>query len=136
MRPELRASFEGLSLACGAAQMTRAVLEGIVAELYGHYRKIAREGDARVTGAGGLMTAEVAQSITAGFFGLSVRLRTGIADAALGAAATAGVAGGVYRNVVEAARTLVSDKGVREVKPELSEAYAELREGHPVLDQV
>jgi len=136
VRPELRGSFQGLSLACGAAQMTRAVLEGIVAELYAHYRKIAREGDGWVTGAGGLMRAAVVQSITAGSFGLPVRVRTGIADAALGAAAAAGVASGVYGNVVEAARALVSDKGVREVKPELGEAYGELREGHPVLDQV
>ncbi|MFH0963068.1 MAG: FGGY family carbohydrate kinase [Planctomycetota bacterium] len=131
-RPELRGRFENLATHHGLKELTRAVLEGIVAELYGYSMKMGNGKDAFLRATGGLSGAQVVQEILAGFFRRPVKVRTGIAEAALGAAIVAAVGSGLCKGLVEATRKLSRKEEWREVRRRPGREYVRLREKYPV----
>jgi xylulokinase len=113
--PDLKASFTGLARCHSYAHLTRAILEGVVFELYYLYEKLAPCSDAGapMIAAGGGFSSQLWRQIAANIFGREIRTTECQEQAALGAALTAGIALGYYSGMREAC-------GKVEYKPEVT----------------
>jgi len=102
--PDLKASFKGLARRHGYAHFTRAIMEGVVFELYHLYEKIvpATDGDTPMIAAGGGLSSPLWAQIAADIFGKEIKITICQEQAALGAALIAGVALGYYSNMEQA----------------------------------
>jgi len=103
-KPELRATFAGLSRHHGYAHFTRAIMEGVVFELYYFYEKLGDQSDESkpLVGAGGGFSSKLWSQIASDVFSSDVRLTECHEQAALGAALIAGVTIGYYHNIKQA----------------------------------
>ena len=100
MNPDLRASFIGLSLAHGRAELTRALLEGTafaLADAYDVMRPLSQLTTLLATGGGA--RSELWLGLIAGALGLEVRRTAHDPGAAQGAAMLAMPAAGFYPSV-------------------------------------
>jgi len=104
VQPTLRGSFSGLNPDASLAEMTRAVMEGVVFELYRFYGMFGLRREHAIVGAGGGISSPVWAQITADIFGNTIRRTACQEQAALGAALLAGVMIGSYGTLDEACR--------------------------------
>jgi xylulokinase len=119
-RPHLKASFTGLTRRHGYANFIRALLEGVVFELYYLYEQIpsyARD-DVSITAAGGGFSSMLWAQIAADIFARKIKITKCQEQAALGAALIAGVGLGFYSDISEACWKVM-------YKPETVEPIAE-----------
>lgn len=114
MDPDLSGSFVGLSCATDRYQLARAVMEGVTFALYECYGLCAGMGlDAeRLVASGGGARSPQWLQIQADVFGKQLLRTEGEEQAGIGAAITAGVGAGVYRDVAEGCRLAVRYRDV------------------------
>jgi len=105
-QPHLKASFTGLARRHGYAHLTRAILEGVVFELFHLYEKLAPRSrdNAPLIAAGGGFSSRLWTQIAADIFGREIKKTVCQEQAALGAALIAGVGLGYYPNMKEACK--------------------------------
>jgi sugar (pentulose or hexulose) kinase len=111
LHPELRASFTGISAAnFTPAHLTRALLEGMVRtfrEGYDTIRPYLSEPPQRLIGAGnGIRENQLLAQIIADEFGLPMSVPAHREEAAYGAALSAAVGAGIFRDWNEAGRLI------------------------------
>jgi xylulokinase len=106
VQPDLKATFTGLTRHHNYAHFTRAILEGVVFELYYLHEKLAArsDDDTPMIAAGGGFSSRLWTQIAADIFGREIRATKGQEQAALGAALIAGVGLGYYSDMREACR--------------------------------
>jgi xylulokinase len=115
-QPDARAAFVGLTHAHSLAHMTRAVMEGVILELYGLWRKQHGRRPSVITASGGGFASPTWRQIAADVFGAPLRMPTVPEQAALGAALLAGLGTRCYRDLADACaavghrRTIVSPR--------------------------
>ncbi len=104
VNPDLKASFNGLARRHTYAHLIRAILEGIVFELYYLYEKLTPDhhDDRHIVAAGGGFSSPLWRQIAADIFGREVRTTECQEQAALGAALIAGIGLGYYSDMREA----------------------------------
>jgi xylulokinase len=105
-QPNLKASFIGLARHHGYAHLTRAILEGVVFELYHLYEGLApgSHDNTSLIAAGGGFSSHLWTQIAAGIFGREIKKTVCQEQAALGAALIAGVGLGCYPDMKEACK--------------------------------
>ena len=110
--PAARGVFWGLSLRHGAAEMCRAVMEGVTFALNQSFELIVGAGVAaeRVLAMGGGAASSLWPQIQADMFGLPVQVAEG-GDACVGAAIVAGVGAGTYRDIPQGVVAAVRQNG-------------------------
>lgn len=103
VQPELKASFLGISRDHSYAHFTRAVMEGVVFELYYLYEKLQTSGqeDIPIIAAGGGFSSQLWAQIASDIFDKEIKITQYQEQAALGDALIAGVAIGYYKNIKE-----------------------------------
>jgi xylulokinase len=104
VQPGLKASFTGLTRHHSYAHFTRAILEGVVFELYYLYERLAPcpDDDTPIIAAGGGFSSRLWTQIAADIFGREIKATQCQEQAALGAALIAGVGLGYYSGMREA----------------------------------
>jgi len=104
VQPDLKASFTGLARHHSYAHFIRAILEGVVFELYYLHERLAARSDedTPMIAAGGGFSSRLWTQIAADIFGREIRTTQGQEQAALGAALVAGVGLGYYSDMREA----------------------------------
>ncbi|MBD3184722.1 hypothetical protein GF312_20745 [Candidatus Poribacteria bacterium] len=103
VNPDLTASFTGIRRNHTYGNMIKAVMEGVVFELYHLSLKIGDySSNTRLMGAGGGLSSSLWKQITADIFGKELKSALYKEQAASGAALMAGVEIGVYSDVNEA----------------------------------
>ncbi len=103
VNPDLTASFIGLKRHHGYGHLTRAIMEGVMFELYHFYESLKITSDSLpIIGAGGGFSSELWAQIASDIFNKEIKLTVCQEQASLGAALLAGVAIGCYRNIKEA----------------------------------
>lgn len=110
MRPDLRASWTGLSLAHGRGQLVRALLEGTafaLADAYDVMRPLS--GVTSLLATGGGARSDLWLGLVGGALGLEVRRTTSEPGAAEGAAMLAMPAAGFYASVQDVVVALAPD---------------------------
>lgn len=113
LKPQLKASFIGVTRHHGYAHFTRAILEGVIFELYDFYEKLGvSDENVPMIAAGGGFTSRLWSQIAADIFNREIRITMHQEQAALGAALIAGVGFGYYPNMKEACK-------VAKYKPEV-----------------
>jgi len=125
-QPEARASFLGLRDSHTQAHMTRAIMEGVVLELYGLWRGQGGRRAGTVTASGGGFTSPVWRRIAADVFGAPLRMAVVGEQAALGAALLAGLGAGCYRSLRHACAAVRYRRPVVEPRPEITHLYRRL----------
>jgi xylulokinase len=118
VKPDLKASFMGITRHHSYAHFTRAILEGVIFELYYLYGKLAPRSsdDLPMIVAGGGFSSRLWTQIAADIFGREVRMTECQEQSALGAALIAGVGLGYYSDMNEACEKVKYRPEV--VKPE------------------
>jgi xylulokinase len=107
MNFKTKGAFLGLTLSTTRNDLTRAVLEGIAMNIYGHIRAFRGEGVVvdRVTAVGGLTKSQLMIQIFADVLDVEiVTVKHPAFTAVTGAAMIASVATGVYADLSEAAK--------------------------------
>ena len=101
VQPDLKASFVGLTRNHSYAHLTKAILEGVVFELYYLYEKLAPSSDDEIPiiAAGGGFSSRLWTQIAADIFGREIKTTECQEQAALGAALIAGVGLGHYSDM-------------------------------------
>ena len=130
MQPDLKAGFVGLTRHHGYAHFTRAILEGVVFELYHLYEKLAPCSDdgTPMIAAGGGFSSRLWTQIAADIFGREIKTTECQEQAALGAALIAGIGLGYYSDMKEAClKVKYSGEAVRP-KRENAEKYRQIYE--------
>ena len=129
-KPDLKASFVGLARRHSSAHFTRAILEGVVFELYYLYGGLAprSDDDAPMIAAGGGLSSPLWAQIAADIFGREIRTTECQEQAAFGAALTAGVGLGYYPDMAEACRRVKYKAEIVKPKKENMERYREVYE--------
>ena len=125
-----RGVFFGLSLDHGAAELCRAVMEGVVFALVQSFDLILEAGVApeRVLSMGGGAKSSLWPQIQADMLGRPVQIATG-GDACVGAAIVAGAGAGTYNDIGEGVREAVKLDGAwREPDPTAHAVYMEMKE--------
>jgi xylulokinase len=137
--PDVRASFQGLSLEHGRGALVRAVLEGVAYGLRDSLELLRGLGvDAGVGRAsGGGARSELWLRIVASILGLPLELTEVEEGAAYGAALLAGVRAGVWRDAGEAVAACVRVRETIEPDPlwqaVYEEGYGRFRSLYPAL---
>jgi xylulokinase len=139
--PAARGVFFGLSLAHGRGHIVRSILEGTAYGLRDNVDRMAdigldpQEIRAVAGGARGRLWLQIKADVT----GKPVSVPRELETTALGAALLAGVAGGLFANLQEAARAAVSIASYVEPNPQhrqaYSDAYALYREVYSSLQE-
>jgi len=127
-RPEVRAAFEGLSLASTRGHLTRALLEGVAYEMRTNL-EITQALAGRVDEAilfGGGAKSPLWRVIIGDVLGIPLAWTPNVETASLGAAMLAGVGGRVLTTLDTARRQMVSIALRREPDECAAEEYAEL----------
>jgi len=127
-KPNLKASFIGLTRHHGFAHLTRAIMEGVIFELYYFYEKLMDQSnyDVPLIGAGGGFSSELWTQISADVFDKEVKLTVCQEQAALGAALTAGVGLGYYTDMKQACKMVRYKPKTISSKKENAEKYKEI----------
>lgn len=128
--PRARGMFFGLSLEHGAAEMARAVMEGVTFALEQSFSILREAGvkPTRMLSMGGGAKSSVWPQIQADMFNMPVMAASG-GDACTGAAILAGVGSGVYKDVFEGVKAAVRLEGkMFEPDPAAHEVYMSRRE--------
>lgn len=130
VKPHLKASFTGLTRRHTYAHLTRAILEGVVFELYYFYEKLSphSQDDTPIIAAGGGFSSPLWAQIAADIFGKEIRITEFQEQAALGAAFIAGTAIGYYSDMKEACRKVKHKAAVIKPKRENVDKYREVYE--------
>lgn len=104
VNPALKASFTGVTRGHTYAHFTRAILEGVVFELYHLNEKLAPSDryDTSIIAAGGGLSSPLWTQIAADIFGRQIKTTQCQEQAAVGAALIAGVGLGYYSDMREA----------------------------------
>lgn len=104
VNPDLKASFTGVTRRHTYAHFTRAILEGVVFELYYLNEKLApsHRDDTPIIAAGGGFSSPLWTQIAVDVFGRRIKTTECQEQAALGAALIAGVGLGYYSDMTEA----------------------------------
>jgi xylulokinase len=126
--PHARAAFVGLSFAHGRAEMTRAVMEGVVLEIRDMFEQWTAAGlsvrSLRI--GGGATRSKLWNQIQADVYGRLVEtLRVG-ESAVLGAAILGGVAVGAFSSLAEGVAAMVHVADRVEPDPQRHQCYEEL----------
>jgi len=136
--PDARSAFIGLSFAHGRAEMTRAVMEGVVLEIRDMMEGWLRKGmqvDVLRIG-GGATKSDLWNQIQADVYGRPVQTLKVGESTAMGAALLGGVGAGVFSSIKEGVEAMVKVAG--EVEPDMErhkryeqmyEAYVKAYEG-------
>ena len=120
----------GLTLDHSASDLYRAMMEGVTYEMMLNMERLAEEGirPQKLRAAGGGAASAVWMQMKADMLNLPI-VSLGNAEAgAAGCAMLAGVAAGVYKNLGEAARTMLKEKDTYLPRQEMHEAYQEYYE--------
>lgn len=128
---DTRGMFSGISMCHGKAHFARAIMEGVsfamktgidsMKELYGTPEKLIC--------AGGGVKGRVWAQIQADIYGREIQISQISEQACLGAAITAAVGAGTFRNIEEACKSMVKEKGdILEPSPEKAKRYEEFYE--------
>ncbi|HEY6470052.1 MAG TPA: xylulokinase [Candidatus Dormibacteraeota bacterium] len=127
--PEARGAFCGLTLAHGAGALTRAVLEGVAFGLRDCLDTVRDVGAAGARGrvSGGGAESRLWLQIVASVLELPLEIMATNQGSAFGAALLGGVAGGVYRDVDQAADACVRVTEMVEPVEAWIEPYRETR---------
>jgi xylulokinase len=127
--PDARGAFCGLSLGHGPGALTRAVLEGVAFGLRDCLDTVRDVGAAGARGrvSGGGAESRLWLQIVASVLELPLEIMATNQGSAFGAALLGGVAGGVYRDVDQAADACVRVTEVVEPIPAWIEPYRETR---------
>ena len=130
VRPGLKASFIGFTRHHSYAHFTRAILEGVVFELYYLYEKLAprSDDDTPMIAAGGGFSSRLWTQIAADIFGREIKITECQEQAALGPALIAGVGLGYYSDMSEACGKVKYRPEVVRPKKENVERYREIYE--------
>jgi xylulokinase len=134
--PDARGSFTGLSIRHDRGALVRAVLEGVACGLRDSYDLVAALADAppdsgRVSGGGA--RSDLWLQIISSMLEIPLERVAVEEGAAFGAAILGGVAGGVWRDVDEAAAACVRTRGRIEPVAEWIEPYRALRARYRAL---
>jgi xylulokinase len=126
--PQARAAFVGLSFAHGRAEMTRAVMEGVVLEIRDMFEQWTSAGlsirSLRI--GGGATRSKLWNQIQADVYGRPVEtLRVG-ESAVLGAAILGGVGTGVFASIEEGVAAMVHVTDRLEPDPQRHRRYEDL----------
>jgi xylulokinase len=126
--PQARAAFVGLSFAHGRAEMTRAVMEGVVLEIRDMFEQWTSAGlsirSLRI--GGGATRSKLWNQIQADVYGRPVEtLRVG-ESAVLGAAILGGVGTGVFASIEEGVAAMVRVTDRLEPDPQRHRRYEDL----------
>ncbi len=127
-RPEVRAAFEGLSLASTRGHLTRALLEGVAYEMRANL-EITQDLAGRVDEAivfGGGAKSPLWRAIIGDVLGLPLAWTPNVETASLGAAMLAGVGCGIFATPDTARNRMVSITQRREPDSRAAKEYAEL----------
>ena len=129
-QPDLKAGFMGLTRHHSYAHFTRAILEGVIFELYHLYGKLApgSDDDAPMIAAGGGLSSSFWTQIAADIFGREIRKTEYQEQASFGAALTAGVGLGYYPDMAEACRRVKYRAEIVKPKKGNMEKYREVYE--------
>jgi len=124
-KPDLKASFIGLTRHHGFAHLTRAIMEGVIFELYYFYEKLMEQSsdDVPLIGAGGGFSSELWTQTAADVFDKKVKLNACQEQAALGASLIAGVSLKYYPDMKEACRMVKYKPDTASPKKENVEKY-------------
>jgi xylulokinase len=125
---DARAAFVGLSFAHGRAEMTRAVMEGVVLEIrdmFEQWRAAGLEVDSLRIG-GGATRSTLWNQIQADVYGLPVEPRRVSESTGLGAALMGGLGAGVFASIEEGVAALVHVADRIEPRTENHRRYEEL----------
>ena len=120
----------GLTLDHSASDLYRAMMEGVTYEMMLNMERLAEAGirPQKLRAAGGGAASAVWMQMKADMLNLPI-VSLGNAEAgAAGCAMLAGVAAGVYKNLGEAARTMLKEKDTYLPRQEMHEAYQEYYE--------
>ena len=129
-KPELKAGFAGLTHNHTYAHFIRALLEGVVFELYYLYEKLGsiENDNVNIIAAGGGFSSLLWTQIAADIFGREIKITQYQEQAALGAAFIAGVAVGYYKDIKEACNNVKYSPDVVKPKKENIAKYKEIYE--------
>jgi xylulokinase len=130
--PNARASFVGLSFAHGRAEMTRAVMEGVVLEIRDMFEQWTAAGlDVRSLRIGGGATRSALwNQIQADVYGRPVETLRVSESTGLGAALLGGLGAGVFASLEEGVAAMVHVADRIEPDPKRHERYEELYRGY------
>ncbi|HGJ65842.1 TPA: hypothetical protein ENS27_10695, partial [bacterium] len=104
-KPDLRASFIGLTRHHNYSHLTRAIMEGVIFELYHFYENLKDESDnVPLVGAGGGFSSELWAQIASDIFDKELKLTICQEQASLGASLIAGVGLKHYSDMKEACK--------------------------------
>jgi xylulokinase len=126
--PEARGAFVGLTVRHGRAEMTRAVMEGVVLSLRDGLEIMRGLGlsDDDVHAVGGGARSALWRQLQADIYGRPVKRTLVDEGPAYGAALLAGVAGGLYEDAAEAMQRVRMHDDVTEPDAARARAYDEL----------
>ncbi len=128
--PRARGAFFGLTVRHGVANMTRAVMEGVIFSLRDSLEIMRDLGvpidDVRATGGGA--RSDLWRQLQADIYGTPIRRTVADEGPAYGAALLAGVASGTYANIDEATSVVELRQEITEPEPEISKVYEEYYE--------
>lgn len=126
--PDARASFVGLSFAHGRAEMTRAVMEGVVLEIRDMFEQWTRAGlDVRSLRIGGGATRSALwNQIQADVYGRPVETLRVSESTGLGAALLGGLGAGLFSSLEEGVRAMVHVADRIEPDPKRHQCYEDL----------
>ena len=130
VQPDLKASFTGLTRRHSYAHFTRAILEGVLFELYHLYKKFALCSDHGTTmiAAGGGFSSRLWIQIAADIFDRAIKTTECQEQAAFGAALIAGVGLGYYSDMKEACNKVKYKTTIVKPKKDNVEKYKEIYE--------
>lgn len=103
VNPDLRANFAGISRRHTYAHFTRAILEGVIFELYNFYEnlKTATDDNSPLIGSGGGFSSRLWAQISSDIFNKELKMTKNREQAAFGAGLLAGVGIGYLSNLKE-----------------------------------
>ena len=130
--PQARAALVGLTFAHGRAELTRAVMEGVVLEIRDIIEQWFRAGlelDALRIG-GGATRSALWNQIQADVYGRPVETLRVSESTALGAALLGGVGAGVFASIEEGVQAMVSVASQIEPDPRRHQRYEEMYQAY------
>ena len=127
-KPNLKASFMGLTRRHGFANLTRAIMEGVIFELYYFYEKLTEQSNDSISiiGAGGGFSSELWTQIAADVFDKEVKLTVCQEQASLGAALIAVVGLGYYPDMRQACKMIRYKPETINLKKENVDKYRDI----------
>jgi len=130
-KPDLKASFIGLTRNHSFSHLTRAIMEGVIFELYHFYEKLkGQSDDVPLIGAGGGFSSGLWSQIAADVFDKELKLTICQEQAAFGAALMAGVGSSHYSSMREACGIVKYKPEIISPEKENAETYRQVYENY------